>query len=395
MKRFLCLSFILLFAASFAFSADFGLLIDQKLETEKIENQLLTYTPAVTPWFSWNGGKGVSLYLSAVLSLEYKRTDAASGWHDPFIIPELGRSAFSWRNDTMSFEAGRINYQDACGFIAAGLFDGFSFQAVTSGGIISAGVFYTGLLYRETAKIIMTQEDNGDYAAPWDFSDNFKYYFSSKRLFASVRWSYPLSEMINLNAQLLAQFDLNGREQGINSQYAQILADLYPAGIMKISLGALFETMQYGGEFGIGFGALARFSMDLPTSLNDSLNLAFKFTSGYKDAKMPGFIPISGVQQGMIFTEGLSGLAVIGLDYDIMIIKSLTAQAAFKYFIRTYEAESGGGLYGGEFWASLAWQPFNDIRAALGGGAFIPAMGNVNPDADMMWKISASVILSF
>jgi hypothetical protein len=398
MKRLLFIFLIMLFSAGFAFSADFGLLIDQKLEIEKLENDLLTYTPALRPWFSWNGGEGVSLYLSAVLSFEYKSIDNTGGWHDPFLIPELGRCAFSWRNGTMSFDAGRIEYTDASGLIATGLFDGLHFQAVTSAGIINAGVYYTGLLYRETAKIFMTGEDSADYAAPWDFGDNFKYYFSSKRLLAAARWGYPLSEMINLNAELLAQFDLNGREQALHSQYAQILADFYPSSIMRISLGGLFEMMQYGdGEAGIGFGALAGFGMDLPGSLNDSINFSFKMTSGYSDEKMPGFNPISSVSQGMVFPGTIGGLAVIGLDYNLMVVKTFTAAAAFKYFIRTYdESGSDGNLYGGEFWASLAWQPYNDIRALFGGGVFVPGMGNAYPSGtDMMWKISASIILAF
>ena len=234
------------------------------------------------------------MFLSGLLSFEYSKysDDVAnnSGW---LFIPELSRFAFSYRiNRGMFFEAGRIAYNDVTGFVAGGLFDGLRFSAATSFGGISAGAFYTGFLYKETAKITMTGGDILRYANPWDF-DNFGDYFASRRAFAA-------------------------------------------------------------------------------------------------------FTPLSSVTQGAVFPATLTGLALIGADYSVKIINSLFAECAMRYFIRAFDdPAASGSLYGGELWASFTWQPLEDIRAALGAGAFFPGLGNAYPSgADVMWKVSASVTLS-
>jgi hypothetical protein len=77
-------------------------------------------------------------------------------------------------------------------------------------------------------------------------------------------------------------------------------------------------------------------------------------------------------------------------------VPSLFAEINASYFGRTYnEPGSDGNLYGGELWASLAWQPLEDVRATLGGGVFMPGMGNVYPaGTDAVWKIIAGLSLS-
>lgn len=395
MKRLVLLSVLLLFAAVFVFSADFGLLVDQQIEAE---NDLFTYTPGFTPWFSWNNGRGLSLYLSGILSLKYSNyygdLPGENGW---MVIPEVARFALNYRiNQQLFLEAGRIGYTDVLDFTATGLFDGLRFESVTSAGRISVGAFYTGLLYKETAKIIMTTEDAAEYARPWDWN-SFGEYAASKRLFAFLRWDIPVGDVNNFSVEVLGQFDLNGNDETHHSQYGTFLFDFYQVSKVKISVGGLFEAMQNTGDFGAAFGVLARLRMELPTAVNDMLGFTMKFSSGSVNKTLAGFTPISCVPQGSVFDETLSGLANIGADYSVRVARSLFVEGALRYFIKTYNDDIiEGNLYGGEIWASCAWQPLEDIRVILGGGLFLPGLGNVYPSGtDVMWKIIAGITLSF
>jgi len=397
MRRLTLFLVLLICAAGLVCSLDFGLLISQEIE---VENEYLSYTPALTPWFSWNGGKKLSFYISNRFFFDYYNyfdDKDSSGWAKPVFRSELTYTAVNYRiNDSMSLEAGRIEYDDALGFAAAGLFDGARFELDLPLGAISIGAFYTGFLYKETALILMTANDVEEYAEPWGI-DNLGAYFASQRFLAAVRWNIPLGEAFTLSAEILGQFDLNNDYQNLHSQYGEVKVDFYPLSTMGISAGALFETMQSGGEnFYSAFGFLAGVKLDVPGFLNDWLNVNFKFTSGHINDNFIAFTPLSCVSQGEVFPETISGLAFPSADYSVRLHETLFAQGNLRYFISTHnDSDTDGNLYGGEIWASLAWQPLEDIRLTVGGGVFFPSLGNVYPrETDPMWKLNALLTLS-
>ncbi|MDR2717860.1 MAG: hypothetical protein LBB89_07350 [Treponema sp.] len=383
--------------AGAVFSIDFRLLLDNNIEAE---NSYFSYTSAFIPWFSWSDGQGMSAYLSGILSLKYnKYEDDISdndGWREPVLLPELGRFSFTYRSSQRySIEAGRVEYADALGQTACGLFDGIRFQAATPACRVTAGAFYTGLLYKETAKILMTANDAVEYVqAVEDFSG----YCASKRLLAFGRVDIPLMEYHNLSFETFAQFDLNGNEEKLHSQYAQAAVEIFTPQNIRISGGFVFETMENeDGDFTASFAALASVDTDLPGSLNDNLNLTAKYSGGPMNETFAAFVPLTTVTQGMVFSGTFSGLWMAKINYAVRLLPSLFAEANAGYFGRTYsETGSDGSLYGGEFWASLSWQPLEDIRATLGGGVFVPAMGNSNSyGTDTLWKINVGLLLAF
>jgi len=392
MKRRALLVLLLVVAAN-AFSLDFGLLVNQTVEADK---DLFTYTPALTPWLSWSNGGNLSAYLSGLLSMRYSNEYGDdSEW---LFIPELYRFSVTWRiNRDMRLEAGRVPYSDAMGFAAYGLFDGLAFSAFAPFGTINAGVYYSGLLYKETAKITMTDSDRADYAVPWGL-DSFADYFASRRLLAALRWGMPMpiGKANNLSVEFLAQFDLNDGAGKLNSQYGEVQFEYYPMSILKLTAAALFETMQNdSGDFGTAFGVLAQAQADLPGFLDDRIGLSVKFTSGPTSDTL-GYTPINSITQSAVLPDMFAGLCIIGADYNARITNTLYAEGGLRYFIRAYDDSSANGnLYGGELWASFAWQPLLDIRALLGAGAFFPGLGNIYPSgADPMWKINAAVTVS-
>jgi hypothetical protein len=389
-KRFALVFTLFTLCAGFVFSSDFGFLLDQNVEAE---DKYYSYTPAFIPWFSWYNGQGVSVYLSGILSLKYNNYDGGisdnDGLRKPVLLPELSRFSFTYRSGQRSIEAGRVEYTDALGQTASGFFDGLRFQTASPIGGISVGAFYTGLLYKETAKILMTGNDAVEYAKP---VEDFNSYCASKRLFTVGRLDIPLFEYHNFIFEALAQFEMNGNDEKLNSQYAHIVLEFFTKKNMKLSGGFVFETMENGdGDFTAAYGALAAVETDIPGSLNDSLKLIVKFSSGPRDETFTGFIPLTSISQGMIFSGTFTGLWQAKISYAVRLLPSLFAETNASYFGRTYsETGSDGNRYGGEIWASFAWQPLEDIRATLGGGVFLPGTGDVYP-----WKINAGLSLSF
>jgi len=395
-KRLLLLAITLLISSGFAFSADFGLDLDQLVE---IENELLTYDTGIAPWFSFSNGKNVSLYLSGILTIRHVNDFADnSSW---IFIPEVSRFAIIFNiNDKLSLEAGRMEYADVIDFTASGLFDGLRFNIDLAAGSLSAAFLYTGLLYKETASIIMTGEDGINYAVPFD-GFNYNDYFASRRMLMSVRMDMPLKfpagEACKLSADVLAQFDLNGNSDAFNSQYASALMEFYPKDMLRITGGLLFGTMQNSaGDLGMAFGFLAQCKMDFPfTPASDLFGITAKAVFGTTENGFNSFTPVSALPQGSVFEGTLSALAALSMDYNVKIIDSLFAQCVLRYFARTYNIEEEGNFYGGEFWASLAWQPLEDIFAFLGGGMFFPGFGNIYSDDTAIWKITAGITISF
>ena len=400
MKKLSFLSITLLLCSALGFGLDFGLLLDQTVEYENVTrpDKTFTYTPSVTPWFSWNGGKGFSVYLSAKASMKYQNISDGipenDGWLRPAVLPEISRFQFSYRRGNYSLDAGRIWYADTIGIAASGLFDGASLGMRIGSASMRVGLYYTGLQFKETAKVVMSASDTADYGMPWDY-DNFGAYFASKRAMGAFRLDLPLMEYQNLSFEALAQFDLNGADESLNSQYAEAKLDFFTKNNMALSGALLFELMQTDGSLTMAFGAFASFGMEVPGALNDGLKLSLKFSSGNWNDSVAGITPISCLEQGMIFSQSIDSLFVVKAAYDARFLPSLLGEASFSYFINTGSDGLDGNLYGAELWAAIGWQPLNDLRFVLGGGAFFPFMGNIWSDADPTWKLSAALSVSF
>jgi hypothetical protein len=407
-KKLLCVTLLVFFSAGFVLCADLGFLVDQKFE---IEGDYLSYNPVLTPWFSWNGDKG-SIFLSASLSVKYNEFSiyetGESGWHKPLLIPELSLFYLSYRfNNGLSIQAGRMGYSDILGFTASGLFDGIRIQGESqTAGSIALSAFYTGFLYKKTANILMTIDDQYNYVKPWDYY-NFNDYFASRRLLAAITWimeptkrqSTPVINTMSISMEILLQFDLNGNSQTVNSQYLGLQVEFNPANMMRITAGALFELMlDSDNENSVAAGALAKFKTDLPTPLNDWFTFTIKYTSPSSGNVSAAFTPVTSVTQGKVFPGTLAGLARFGAEYTVRINNTILVETVLNYFMRTFDdpsAKTGGNMYGLEFWASAAWQPFNDVRVIIGVGSFLPETGNVYPSGTgIMWKITAGFTLS-
>jgi len=131
--------------------------------------------------------------------------------------------------------------------------------------------------------------------------------------------------------------------------------------------------------------------------------LARYASGGNSDGSAAAFLPVTTISQGSILGARLSGITMIQADYSARLLDTLQASISSSYFIRndlnTYsgyplpEGNSEGYSLGNEFFARLLWSPFTDIQVNLGGGIFLPSLGDAAPKADNSWRVELNAIL--
>jgi len=356
------------------------------------------YQGTIAPWLSALPGDNGDLYVSAAFTASLANGD----WT---FVPELFRTSFSLTFDAWEIHLGRIPYADPLGFILYGLFDGVSFAVDTSIGTLSAGVWYTGLLYKDTANITVTEED-------WDlYNETFSYdkfadtYFSSKRLAFALGWEHPgIYELIRLKVSLLGQADLNGRNTQFHSQYLVGRAEAPVDDYSVLDVGGVLGFAEAPGaneEFQMSLAGELGFSWYLPGELQDRLRIAGTLSSGKVDGGVSAFVPVSTVPKGGILKAKVSGISALSLNYTARLHRTFSLSAASTYFILSdlgtyvgwpYGRE--GHFLGNEFYARLVWSPMSDLQLGLGGGLFVPKMGNADSSEKPRWKVEFNAVLA-
>ena len=386
MKKYaavLCLLFALSSWPSHA--VDFGLIVDQSAGYGGVASGAAAdYTGAFVPRFSALIGGAADIYISAGLIIEHGSGAAR-------FVPELLRTEFTWLFGIGGLKAGRMYYSDPLGFIANGLFDGARVSFYTTLGTFSAGAWYTGLLYKRRADITMTPREVEAYAVE-PFNDFANTYFAPRRVAAALEWEHlSLGGALQARAAVIGQFDTGG---GLHSQYIEAKGTLPLLRAVTFDMGGCLELIQNDGTFGIAGAAELGIQAALPTPLRDRLSFTARYSSG-------GFLPLTTREQGDILRARLSGLSLLSLDYTARLFPTLAAGVSSTYFIRsdleTYTAypvtvDSGGYALGNEFFARLMWNPFSDLELSLGGGVFLPSLGDAAPGAAAAWRVELNLI---
>jgi hypothetical protein len=367
----------------------------------------IEYTGTAIPWFAAPLGEQGDLYLSGGVSAVY-----ADGEWKP--VPEVYRFEMAWRfGSGPVLKAGRIPCRDPLNVVMNGLFDGLALSFDLGKTRLSAGAFYTGLLYKKTAYITMS---SGDYA---DYYDG-DLYFASRRLVFSLDWEFPgvFNTEGKFDLGMTGQFDLNepenridqtGQTEGdgkVHSQYAFGKFTLPFLNKFNAGLGALLGIIEETGRSpGLCFALSGGLAWLPPGGMNDRLSLNMALSSGAWNDTVRAFLPINTIAQGKALRPKLSGLALGELDYTLRLHTSLAAEIQAAYFFRTdsqtysdpgLDGASLSPLLGAEVSGGLAWTPVSDISFTLGGGAFFPQGGKAfAPGTAAKWRVSLETILSF
>jgi hypothetical protein len=396
MKNRLCI--MLLFMTAAAFGADFGLILGTEGAYEdnlSPEGFLLTST--ASPWVSAVLSETVSLYVSGKMTFDYEET----GEPPAAYFFEAERTELSLRPASgLYVTLGRQRFE--AGLAASGLFDGAAFSVNLGMSRLSLGAYYTGLLYKETAKILLTSGDVERYGKSFD-SDGLAGYFASRRVLLALTGEFPdLTSRTGLTAQALAQFDVNGDEDRLNTQYLELRFTAEPADPLHLTLGAVGELAQGPDEAAWSMAAFGGADWEPAGALADLLSAELLWTSGRSGEKIRAFTPVSGANAGRIFDGGTGALGRAGLSYRARPVKSFSFEAGAAYFIRTdletlgdgeLDGASGSRLLGGEVYGSVVWGPDPAFRLSAGGGAFFPG-GAFRKDAAVRWKADLGMIVA-
>jgi hypothetical protein len=401
----LLLTFVILCFALPASALDFGLIMQQSPEFTNTgaNSSLIQYTGSYAPWFSTALGDNAGLYLSAKLSTVYK----SGAWRpaSPPLLPELGRFEITWRpRPNVYLEAGRAPFQDVLGFIASGLFDGVSGSVVLGKTRISGGAFYTGFLYKETAKVLMPP-DLITYSEPFSYADFTGSYFASRRVILSAAGEFTdLTPRSTLGVNALAQFDVNSPDAlyRIHTQYLTTRYTFSPVETLSLA-GAAALGLGEARNFFTFFAVTAGVDWEVPGPQIDMLQGEYRWTSGAVNQGIRAFMPITAVPQGQVFSPQLTGLMTLKGKYTIRTGSTFSLSAEGTYFIRTDGVTIHGSdfpasasyLLGAEFYSSLLWAPMSDLMLNLGFGAFFPQLGNVfDEDAPIRWRVAVGLVFA-
>jgi hypothetical protein len=302
---------------------------------------------------------------------------------------------------------GRQRFQDSTGLVAAGLFDGLRAGFSAGGSRFTAGAWYTGLLYKDTADIVMTDRDQAAYEKPFALEWE-EGYFASRRAMVSLEWEKPdLDPRSSLALGVLLQFDVNGDEDDqLHTQYlsARFSSRLSPS-----------LELQADGVFGAGknpkwrvfFAGGLGLAWMPPGAMDQRLSFRGLYSSPSQGDGLRPFMPVSSISQGQVFSPALGGLSTLRGAYTLRPLRAFSLTGEFSYFIRTDTAtfkdnrepdklKGDGYFLGAEAYAAAVWTPLPDLALTLGGGAFFPGLGNAfTESAAIRWQAALALMLSF
>jgi hypothetical protein len=284
-----------------------------------------------------------------------------------------------------------------------GAFDGIDVLAGVGSCTLGGGVYYTGLLYRETAEILVTPGDPVDYGRDLDYGDFADSYFSPRRVLAVLQGEFPgfPSGRGTFRAAALGQFDVSAAPERLNSQYLLLRYSLELSRGFDVQAVGAASLVEWQGRLRGAFAGSLQAGWAPPSGPADRLSLAFRGASG--EGRTAPYFPVTSAAQGFVLEPRLSGMMTLRGAYELRLLPSLSAEAGFRYFVRTdlvtfVDADLRGDsrLLGGEFSGSLRWVPLSDLSFTVNGGVFLPQTGEAFRDgAPVRWQVSAGAIVSF
>jgi hypothetical protein len=269
---------------------------------------------------------------------------------------------------------------------------------------LSLGAFYTGLLYKEAANILLTAGELEAYQKPLD-APNLEGYVASRRVLLALTGEFPdLSPRTSLTVQGLAQFDLNDTPDTLDTHYLDIRFALEPIESLHINTGGVGELAWDTEEVKGSAAAFAGADWEVPGALADLLSAEFLWTNGKSGEGSRSYTPVTRKTAGRIFDAGLPALMSASLSYSVRPLSQFSVEAGTAYFIRTdletlgdpeLDEASDSRLLGGELFGALVWAPDAAFRLSAGAGAFFPQWGKAfSENAQVRWRVNLGLLVS-
>ena len=395
-ERLGVLILLILFLSIPVFSMDYGAVVGLELNIKDLGETDFDGKFTIGPWLSLPL-KEADLYISAGIH---------AGYDDSFaIVPELFRLEYSARFfDSLVLRAGRIPWQDTTQFIVKGVFDGFDFTVDMGVFRIGTSALYTGFLYKDSSYINSSPEDPKDYNLDFSWSDFSGTYFAPPRFLASLYGDFPGFPYMRgqLYAGILAQFDFSDAEEDYNTIYFLLKHTLvYEAFDLSVSGAIELEPTRTRG-LRPAMAITIDGGYQLPGMLKDRLSLGLRYASG-EGPYMAAFFPLIREAQGTVLRPLFSGIMLINLNYQILLLPNLSLEFGSQYFFRTDASTYNDPAIahdsyalGLELDASVMWVPFSDLSLVFGGGVFLPQTGSaMAKDTPLRWSLSLKTLFSF
>ena len=388
-------------------SFDFGIILNQNISASGVLGESIDffgYRLGVVPRMQWLFGEIGHFFISLGLTGGYNG--------ELYFIPELLRTELSYRFGRFGVTVGRLNYTDPLNSIASSLFDGLQLSHNSPAGRLSLSAWYTGLLYKNNAIILMTPADRAHFDIPIDRDDMGGTYFAPPRLIVALDYEHPsIAGFMQLNTSLMGQMDLTGNNDKLHSQYFTMRVGI-PINNLYVMLGGSFgitQTVDVNADvtlMNVGAAGEVGLVFTLPSNFSSRLSFFGRYASGVSsnNQTFSAFVPITTTYFGNIFRARTTGLISASLDYSARFTNTFGTSIIASYFIRNDLEPINSNLIidndglkrflGAELFTQFVWNPFSDMQYVLGAGFFIPALGNNWPNARTVWRIDLTTVFA-
>lgn len=394
-KKRILIPALLLSAASFLYSFDFGGSLGSytKLETpsataadkDEFKTFAIKQEEILTGWFRHDFDP--TMYLAAEFDVRFRTTnpnlDNSDNLENVF-IPDVKLlrlfKKFGSVSNTVVLNAGRLNYSDITGTVLTQPADGFNLSL--SARRVKAKLYanYTGLLNAQNVTILNKNDST------YKLDTKKSWYFAAPYTNAGCSFEFPyLFANQTLSAEFLASFGTPGIESGTDG-YNRLWGTLGLNGFLLKNLCYVFTTT-FGSELEDGVSNLTKLSF---TYLPKFKNMAVSVFGHYASGEQMGLKPFKGFTKATaVAAPGdpeYSGITKTGASISIKPIKSiftsLNASAVFscpkdEFEYKGFEA----GLTG-------IFQVFSDLNI---NGNFTQFVAKENNESKATFTLAASL----
>lgn len=354
-------------------------------------------------WLSFKPVDNAALYIKSSFDCEntgiFKTADA---WK---LAGELDILRFTVSAPPLFYaELGRVPFQDSLGLVANAAFDGATLGFAGERHAFSASAFYTGLTYKQTARLLLSQRDKFAYYEGG--------YFAPPHLIMSAAYDFfpPFWEDSQLSVNLIHEIDLRENARS-RTTFALCKIALPFAENYLLQGGAAFAWAEENEVPQYSIASTIDFSIDLSRFYPSQLLFEIKLLYGAFDAAQP--MPVITFRDlSALYSPEQARLITFKTSYLARFSPILSFEGAFLLFARLsadylpavplyggYEnPDASGFLLGEELVLSAVWTPLSDLSLNIGAAFFFPDNGPSSvylPMAPIAWALRLGVLLSW
>lgn len=296
--------------------------------------------------------KGKAVLIPLAQAFRLKRTD----WSGTAALNGIG----------LQWAVGRTSFNEYSTKILNGLFDGGKINVIVNHTDITFAAGYTGLTYKNDAKIRIDQDDTEQLALKTKL-------LAPQRMFLSLSSSF--NELIpshTFGIDVLAQFDLLKQKTATHTQY------LIPYIHGKIGRNVSWKywgAVQFGQDPQFFYSLASGLSMKYfnPDWLYFTVNGKLDWAAGDYDGTgaMRTFIPVTDLKHTTVADFKYRNILTAGLTASVRPVQGLFTELSYL-MISIPNTQKQPVYTGSELSGKITYSFYNDADISCTGGIFIP-----------------------